>query len=102
MAYWCLTRVEDSIGDPPQGRRKRATSKYCIDVQVLNRLGDLVSEKGGDDARKARGASTPYSDAERSWIDATVKALICRLGEVANAPGGVHQKITMADLPNLP
>jgi hypothetical protein len=101
MAYWCLTRVEDSAGNNP-GKRKDAATKYHVDLDVLKCLGELVSEKGGSEARKARGASTPYTAAERGWIDAAVKLLIRRLGEVAHDPSAAHRQITMADLPALP
>ena len=83
-------------------KREAAAQKYRISRQVLDTLGELTSEKGGRSARKAGGSKVDYTAAERQWIDATVKALIRRVGQVGANPAGSFHEITMADLPTLP
>ena len=93
-----------------------AADRYAIDLTVLNKLGDLTSEAGGPEARKAVserkkkgvvvqtavGMDRPYTDQEREWIKETVRLLTKRLGEHAAQPTGItFKKLEMADLPPL-
>jgi len=61
MAYFCLSYIEGLAGT-----RAKASSKYKIDLDVLNRLGNLSSEKG--DVLSARKGKTnsflPITDDE--------------------------------------
>jgi hypothetical protein len=58
-ANYCLTVLEyAAVG------RKRAAQRYNIAMTILNTLGGLAGEKGGEEARKARGASKPFTGAE--------------------------------------
>jgi hypothetical protein len=70
-------------------------------MATLNRLGELAGEKGGEEARKARGASKPFTGAERQWLEEIVKRLIWRAAEIAGDPNALPQQITMDDLPPL-
>jgi hypothetical protein len=36
---------------------------------VLNKVGELAGEKGGTEARKAKGAETEFTAAERQWLE---------------------------------
>jgi hypothetical protein len=99
MAYWCLTHVENIAGAGPKGRKRdNAADNYHFDVHVLNDLGELVSTAGGDEARKSVGLSRPFTDEERRWIKAAVKALIRRTGELEHDPIGPHPRITVGSL----
>ena len=97
MAYFCLTVIQN-----PAGGRRRAAKLYKIQEAILSKLGYLTSEKG--DAKTARkfpkgGSLISLSEKETKWIEAVVKILILRAGELAN----IHsvQLITMNDLPKI-
>jgi hypothetical protein len=96
-ANFCLTALEHYSG----GDRSAAAGRYSISKPVLNKLADLAAEKGGDEARKAGGANTPFTDAERRWLEEAMKRLILRAGEVATNPSTQLPQITMKDLPSL-
>ncbi len=102
MAYFCLTVVE-IIGAPGlKGRQRRevASKLFNIDVDVLNKLGALTSERGDrTTARKARPSPVPLSDREQAWIEAAIKMLVVRVGEYSS--GQPLSQITMAHLPFL-
>ena len=98
MAYACLTFVERKA----DGIRKAAAELYRIDYDILDKLGDLTSTKG--DAKTARkfpkkGDLIPLSEKENKWIEAVIKILIRRTGELANIQSA--QTITMTDLPKI-
>lgn len=95
-ANYCLTEIEDYAGG-----RKGAANYYRISMKILTTLGDLAANKGGDLARKARGARIPYSAAERAWLEAAMQKIIRRAAQVAFDPHAVRQQITMTDLPAL-
>jgi hypothetical protein len=97
MAYFCLTVVECKVGKA--GGRKRAAAAYRIDLSVLNKMGELTSERGDTlNARKA-AAAQPLTGAEHAWPEEAVKMLIRRLGDTRNA--AALPMITMSDLPSL-
>lgn len=99
MAYWFLTMIEASAGG-----RKDTAKKYCIDLKVLSKLGELSSERGHTvEARKVpkKGALTPLTPNEKRWIEEVIKRIIFRVGEHAFDPQLKLQKITMNDFPNL-
>ena len=102
MAYWCLTMIEVSYG---QGKREAAACTINVDSEVLNTLGRLTSTKGDiTTARKApeRGKWQPLSGTERTWIEAVVKRLICRMGEYAGCDDiSTLTSVSMLDFPSL-
>jgi len=98
IAYACLTFVEKKAG----GSRKSAANLFKIDEPILNMLGNLTANRG--DALTARkfpkkGDLIPLSVKEKKWIEAVVKILILRMGELANIQ--TAKSITMNDLPNI-
>lgn len=96
MADFCLTVLEKG------GQRSAAAKHYGIDIRVLSRLGELAAERGGRaHSRKWKGWSSEYTDQERAWIEAAVKAIIRRGAEIAHDPGINRHRIGMADLPSL-
>lgn len=97
MAYFCLTLLEKTSRS-----RTQAAKDYHIDLSVLIKLGTLTSTKG--DKRMARKVDpaktfTPLTETENRWIEATVKAIIRRVGEIGTNPS--LPQVTMNDLPKL-
>ena len=76
MAYFCLTILEHGAGGRPPAARK-----HMVAQEVLGTLGWLTAEKGGADARKAKGRAREFSGAERVWLDEAIKSLIRRAAE---------------------
>ena len=100
MAHFCLTVLQASIGTTRK-RRRITAERYKISQPVLSKLGELTTNKGGLEARKAGGADEEFTVQERQWIEATIKAIIRRAAEVAHGPGHKLQQITFAGLPPL-
>ncbi|MEQ8966765.1 MAG: hypothetical protein RID91_13130 [Azospirillaceae bacterium] len=95
-AYFCVTALEAAAG----GRSKIPT-KFGISVEIIKQMGNLSSEKGGSEARKARGAGNPMSDAERRWLTEAIKLVLRRVAQVCANPSAVSPALTKADLPKL-
>ncbi len=102
-AFYCLTVLEDSVGGITRKARTAAGQRYGIDPDMLNRLGDLVSEVGDErEARKAhRPDRRPYTSAERRWMEEVVLAIITRVGEIAADPMKSYATIDMNSLPPI-
>ncbi|MGB8657132.1 MAG: hypothetical protein WCE90_05040 [Candidatus Zixiibacteriota bacterium] len=97
MAYFCLTLIEAKAGG-----RNQAAKLYRINKDVLSKLGELTSQLGdGTTARKVNQgrALTPLTPSEKGWIEATVKLVIRRVGEIDS--DSTLPLITMGDLPTL-
>lgn len=96
MGYFCFTWLT-----VPVGGIDSAVNIYRIHRDVLRKLSELTSTRGDEKtARKRdRGGNVPLTNSEKLWIEATVKAIIRRVGEIsANPLVGV---LTMNDLPAL-
>jgi hypothetical protein len=98
MAYFCLTVVESAVGG--RNRRTNAAKAFGIAENVLDKLGELTSNRGDRTlARKAHSNLQPLTGVERAWIEAIIKQLILRL---CDPPQHSQRKqLTMADLPPL-
>lgn len=99
MAYFCLTIIESSAGS-----RTKAVEKYSIRRDVLNKLGDLTSERGDkSEARKVKNRLSfePLTMPEQNWIIKTLKLLIRRKAEYDFDPYATFQEITMGELPTI-
>jgi hypothetical protein len=96
-ANFCLTVLEG-----PAGGRKDTARRYTISETVLRTLGELAASKGGNEARKAKGAQAQFTPAERQWLEKAIKRLILRAADVACNPSASLPQITIADLPRLP
>ena len=102
MAYMCLTILEASAGS--RCRRKNASQKYFIRFDVLDKLGELVSERGSkSEARKMPNGRTftPLTQNEKVWIEKAIKKIILRVGEQALDPQKQLPEITMNDFIGL-
>src|SRR6266571_2944637 len=97
MSYFCLTLIEGRAGGP-----KKAKAKYAISENVLDTLGKLTAIGDEKTGRKfIPGQFRPHTKSEKTWIEAAVKLLIQRAGEVASNSGQPMHKITMGHLPPL-
>lgn len=95
MAYACLTMLEMHSG------RLGASAWFNVSGTVLGKLGHLSTEPGDPQtARKMTAKLRPLEPQERAWLEAAVKALIRRAGEIAAGVEGLPE-ITMANLPEL-
>jgi hypothetical protein len=94
MAYFCKTVVER------QGGERAAAQRLAISRNVLETIGKLASMGDATTARKA-SALRPLTSQEQAWLEAAVKELIRRSGEVAAAPTAARPTLTMDQLPPL-
>lgn len=78
FAYFCLTVLEGQTGRP---RRPKASERYRICKDLLDEVGKLSSEKGGDEARKVKGVDCPLSVDERRFLEAATVRMIQRVAE---------------------
>lgn len=96
VAYFCVDALEEKYGGIP------AAAKACgISKNVLVKIRSLSSNKGGEDARKARGADDEYTDEEKRFLTEALKKIIIRVAQVAADDNQRQPLITMADLPKL-
>ena len=100
MAYACLTFVENYKRGEKE-KRKAAAKLFLIDKPILNKLGELSAKGDTKTVRKfpKEGDPIPLSGKEIKWIEAVIKILIRRTGELANIQSA--QTITMTDLPKI-
>ena len=93
MAYFILTLLERQAGN-----RAEACVQFMIDRAVLNRIGELSSEKGSAlTARKAKSTDfDELSHLDQEWLERAVKRLIFRLGEQAS--GHPLEPITLSNV----
>jgi len=71
MAYFCISLIQSKAKG-----RKKAALKYCIDLDVLNLMGKLTSDRGDmKEARKLNATSTllKLTDLEQNWVRETIK-----------------------------
>jgi hypothetical protein len=102
MAYFVLTRLE-TVTSAKKERRMCAARLFQIDTKVLDKIGELSSERG--DERTARKAPNPGEQfrelrgAEKQWLEEAIPRVILRLGE--QALGISLAPISLGDLPRL-
>ena len=102
MAYFCLTVLQDSAAraaNDDKRKRQKAVDYYRIERGVLDKVGELSSEKGGDEARKAEGRGDSFTSDEICFLKAVVIAFIRRATEKAADPNRALPCITLAKLP---
>lgn len=99
VAYYCLTDLGDACaGNGQRGSRRAIATRFGIDLDVLNTIGELSSERGGSlEARKA--GKQPASPAEAAWLESALRKMIRQVGLVE--AGDTSSKLTMEHLPPL-
>ena len=103
LGEYCLTSLESSLGSGVANRRKETARHYQISFSVLSLIGELCSRGTPNQARKAPKGDTwiPLTKSEKAWLEAAVKLLIHRAGEIAFDRAAEHKMITMDDLPAI-
>ena len=97
LAYLCLTILESST--KKNHSRKVAAKMYGIKFEVLNKIGHLSSEKGGQQARKASGTNNNLTAQDRRFLEEAIKAIIRRAAEKAYAPNSDFPEISLSAFP---
>ena len=105
FGYACLSWLEGLTG-LIGGARDEVVRRYRIDRNVLDMLGDFVSERGDiHTARKLTASATlrPLTPKENAWLRAALKMLIRRKAEYDSDPSTATSLpiIIMKDLPEL-
>ena len=100
MAYFCLTVLEHSMGSEKIGRRA-AAGEYRIAFLVLDRIGKLSSEKGGQFARKGDAVANDFTSQERTFLEQAIQRIIRRAAEKAHSPDRALPQISLSDLPSI-
>ncbi|MDF2700590.1 MAG: hypothetical protein K0Q49_2149 [Haloplasmataceae bacterium] len=96
MAYFCLSRLEALAGT-----RGKIPTTYYIERGVLDKLGDLTSERG-DRTTARKGKDNQFialTGVEETWVKDCIRLIIKRLGEInslTNPP-----MIRLSDLPQI-
>ena len=95
MAYFVLTVLEDEANG-----RKNAALMFKISLSILNKIGELTSEKGDDySARKAKAIQENLTPNEKQWLEKATRMIIYQIGKHASAKP--YNQLTMSDLPQL-
>ena len=77
-----------------------ASRELAVDKAVLKKLSELSANRGElSTARKVTRDLKAFTNAERQWLEATVLALIRRVGEIAS--GRSPLQLTLTELPQL-
>jgi len=92
MAYACFTFITKVMTNG----REDASKRLNIAGHIFKEVGRLAGGKGD----RKYPTDGPYTPQETAWLEAAVRLLIRRVGQVA-ARVPPSQQITMADLPKL-
>jgi hypothetical protein len=97
MAQFCLTYLEQA-----HKGRASAAARLRIDKSVLGELGKIAATRG--DTRTARSVKPnstlqPLTETEIGWVEAAIKLIIRRVGEIGSDAQLPY--IQMTDLPPL-
>ena len=98
MAYFCLTILELSTKEE-RNRRKMASKMYGIELGVLDKIGHLSSERGGQQARKASGKDNDLTAQGRHFLEEAIEVVIRRAAKKAHDPDGDLPEISLSDIP---
>lgn len=95
MAYFCFTLLKNRYGSIDA-----ASKVLAVDKAVLKKHSELSTNRGDvSTARKMTPDLTSFTSAEAQWLDAAIRALIRRVGEIAS--GHSPLQLTMKQLPQL-
>jgi hypothetical protein len=79
MAYFCFTVLTFRYAGV-----NAASKALAVDVAVLKKVSELSTNRGDPStARKMTRHLTPITATEAYWLDAAIRALIHRVGEIA-------------------
>ncbi len=92
MAYFCLTMLNWMSKPRP------ASAHFGIANNILRKVSDLSSNRGGQAARKAEGSHLPYTKEDEQFLKIAVRTMTLRAAEVECDPGAAQNPITMDDI----
>ncbi len=95
MAYFRFTVLKNSYGGPVA-----ASEALAVDKDVLKKVSELSTNRGeSSTARKMTRHLTPITMTEAHWLDAAIRALIRRVGEIAvgHSPLGASRERALAN-----
>ena len=108
-AYFCLTFLESlakkesehqNKGQANSKKRDAAAKYFQIDKRVLEKIGELSTERGGPlEARKYEGVDQELTGEERRFLEEAIKKIVRRVAEKARAPETDLMRISLSDLP---
>ena len=108
MAYFCLSILENvkhnvlqNSKQKQQNPRSKAAEYYRIEEQVLDKIGELSSSKGGAEARKADGVDKDMTNQERRFLKDATKAIIRRAAEKVYNSANDLPEILLSDFPPI-
>ena len=103
MSYFCLTVMWDSAKATTGNTdaQKAARDYFAITPNLQGRVSDISTNRGGGEARKGTGLQQEFTNEERSFLLAAVKAFARRAAERAANPDAILRMITMSDMPPL-
>ena len=103
MTYFCLTILEDTAKRHCTGQKREAASRYYqIEKEILDKIGDLSSNKGGRlEARKNEGVNQDLTSEERTFLNQAIRKIIYRVAEKAYNQNVALKEIPLSDLPSL-
>ena len=103
MTYFCLTAMWDSAkaATGTTNAKEAVRRYYAITPNLQGKVSDLSTNKGGSEARKYDGLHQEYSDEERRFLVASIKAFTKRVAEKAANPSANLRMITTDDMPPL-
>ena len=94
MAYFCCEvftkRLSNGIKD--------AADKHKISGNLIDKVNNLSSNKGGDQARHASAIADPLTPCETQFLEKAVVAMIIRAAKVAADPNQPMENITVGNL----
>ena len=94
MAYFCYEVFAKRFGKDA----KQAAKRHKIGHNLLKRVSDLASNKGGDQARHQSAICHPLTQPEVQFLEKAVAAMIIRAAVVAADP---NQSMDTIDSSNL-
>lgn len=96
FGYFMITAIETDFGGTLGKRRKTAARALNVDLEVLNTVGHLTSERSHDvHGRKAGFPFLTYG--EEMFIRTAIKRLLLQIGYIE--AGSTPSKLEMSDLP---
>ena len=94
MAYFCCEvftkRLSNGIKD--------AADMHKISRNLIDKVNNLSSNKGGDEARHASAIADPLTPCETQFLEKAVVAMIIRAAKVIADPNQPMEKITVGNL----
>ena len=97
MAYLCYEVFAKRLGR----NAKDAAEKHSISHNLVKRVSNLASNKGGDQARHQSGVSHPLTRPEVQFLEKAVAAMIIRAAMVAADPNQSMHTIDARNLLNV-